>query len=111
MVAGFQIHSAVKEVFGVNHEYHVLYKSNNKNPEQITIVVNTLNNQISLLEEKKLVETEIEVDILTPVTPQPIEVTLSNLEKENIKILAQIGNIPEIPGYSEVKDLVTLEKD
>lgn len=33
------------------------------------------------------------------------------MEKENIKILAQIGNIPDVPGYTEVQDLITLEKD
>lgn len=107
----YEVKSAVKEVFGDNNEYHILFKQEGQSPEQVTIVVNTITNQVSIIEEKKLTDPEVEIDPLAPVVPEPETITLSNLEKENIKILSQIGNIPEVAGYTEITDLSSLEKD
>ena len=90
----YKIESVVKEEYGENAEYVILLKADEKSPQQISINVNKFKKSITLLENRTLVSEESEENvILNKGIPTPKEIILSPVEKQNVKLLSQLGVI------------------
>lgn len=77
-------------------------KSDKKAPIQITIAKDSTSKNIMIVEKKTITEEAIKTVIEESVeAPEIIEV--SEIEKENIKVLSKLGLVKDVKEYSEVK--------
>ena len=98
----YKIESIRKETIGHVEEYDVLLKSDKKAPIQITVAKDKTSNNVMILEKKTITEEAVKSVIEESVSePAPVEV--SDIEKENIKVLSKLGLVKDIKEYTEVK--------
>ena len=77
-------------------------KADNKAPIQVTIAKDHTNNNIMTLEKKTIAETT-QKSVIEGSVEDPALVEVSDIEKENIKVLSKLGLVKDIKEYSEVK--------
>lgn len=97
----YKIESIRKESFGHVQEYEILLKADKKAPIQVTIAKDEKNKNIVVLEKKKITEDEVQSVLDGSVVP-PATVEVSDIEKENIKVLSKLGLVKDIKEYNEV---------
>lgn len=73
-------------------------KTDEKAPVQVTIAKDNNNKNIMVLETKTITET-IRKDILEGSTEEPHVVEVSDIEKENIKVLSKLGLVKDIKEF------------
>lgn len=98
----FKIESVVKETYGSIDQYNILFKETNKAPVQVSIVNDKSTNEMILLETKKVKEPEPK-SVLDSAAPTPKTIDLTEIEKENIKVMSKLGTVKDIKEYKEVK--------
>lgn len=69
---------------------------------QITLAKDNVNKNIIVLENRKITE-KVEISILDCSVEAPVKLEVSEIEKENIKVLSKLGLVRDIKEYSEVK--------
>lgn len=79
-----------------------MLKADKKAPIQVTIAKDAKNKNIVVLEKKKITEDEVQ-SVLDGSSEPPATVEVSDIEKENIKVLSKLGLVKDIKEYSEVK--------
>lgn len=77
-------------------------KADKKPPIQVTIAKDTRNKNLVVLEKKKITEDEVKSAIEGSALP-PTKIVVSDIEKENIKVLSKLGLVKDIKEYTEVK--------
>lgn len=77
-------------------------KADKKPPIQVTIAKDTRNKNLVVLEKKKITEDEVKSAIEGSALP-PAKIVVSDIEKENIKVLSKLGLVKDIKEYTEVK--------
>lgn len=77
-------------------------KADMKPPIQVTIAKDTRNKNLVVLEKKKITEDEVKSAIEGSALP-PTKIVVSDIEKENIKVLSKLGLVKDIKEYTEVK--------
>lgn len=100
-VQGYTLESVRKSVIGQIEQYDMLYKSTDKAPIQISIANDNNNKNMLLLENKRITEPE-QRSVLDSAASQPQVVEISEVEKENIKVLSKLGLVKDVKEYKEV---------
>ena len=77
-------------------------KADKKAPVQVTIAKDSRNNNIMILDKKVITEESVK-SIIGGSVESPTKVEVSDIEKENIKVLSKLGLVKNIKEYSEVK--------
>ncbi len=100
-VKGYSLESVRKTVLGQIEQYDLLFKSSDHAPIQISVANDINSKNILLLETRRITEPEQRspLDTSSPL-PQPVEV--SDIEKENIKVLSKLGLVKDVKEYTEV---------
>lgn len=76
-------------------------KADKKVPIQVTVAKDSRNQNIMILEKKKITEEEAKSVIEGPVS-SPTKVEVSDIEKENIKVLSKLGLVKDIKEFKDV---------
>lgn len=98
----YEIQAIRKESFGTVEEYDILMKSDKKAPIQITVAKDVTSKNVMILEKKVITEEE-EKSVIEGPADKPVIVEVSEVEKENIKVLSKLGLVKDIKEYKEVK--------
>lgn len=77
-------------------------KADNKAPIQVTVAKDNTNKNIMVLEKKTITETT-QKSVIEDSVSDPVLVEVSDIEKENIKVLSKLGLVKNIKEFSEVK--------
>ena len=78
-------------------------KSENKAPIQVTVAKDSVSKNIMVLEKKQITIDEDEKSVIDSSAPRPVKVEVSDIEKENIKVLSKLGLVKDIKEFTEVK--------
>ena len=105
----YTLESVVKSVYGQIEQYDILYKSPDKAPIQISIANDNNNKNTILLENKKITEPE-QINVLDSNVNKSKQVEVSDIEKENIKVLSKLGLVKDVKEYAEVP-LTTIDQN
>ena len=97
----YEIVAIKKETFGHVQEYDILMKSEGKAPIQVTIAKDNTSKNIMVLEKKTITE-GVQKSVIETSTEEPTIVEVSEIEKENIKVLSKLGLVKDIKEYKEV---------
>jgi len=76
-------------------------KSEGKAPIQVTIAKDSTSQNIVVLEKKTITES-IQKNAIQPSTEEPTVVEVSEIEKENIKVLSKLGLVKDIKEYKDI---------
>jgi hypothetical protein len=98
----YKIEAIRKETFGSVEEYDILMKSDKKAPIQVTVAKDITSKNIMIL-EKKVITEEKEKSVIEGPADKPVTIEVSEVEKENIKVLSKLGLVKDIKEYKEVK--------
>lgn len=108
-IESYTLESVRKSVYGQIEQYDILYKSTDKAPIQLSIANDNNNKNLLLLETKKITEPE-QKSVLDSSAQQPQLIEISDIEKENIKVLSKLGLVKDVKEYKEVS-LTTIEQN
>jgi hypothetical protein len=108
-IQNYTLESVRKSVYGQIEQYDMLYKSTDKAPIQISIANDNNNKNMLILENKRITEPE-QRSVLDSSAAQPQVVEVSDIEKENIKVLSKLGLVKDVKEYNEVS-LTTIDQN
>jgi hypothetical protein len=100
-VENYTLGSVRKTVYGQIEQYDLLYKSDQRAPLQVSIANDNNNKNMLLLETKRISEPETR-SVLDSSAALPQAVEVSDIEKENIKVLSKLGLVKDVKEYNEV---------
>lgn len=69
----------------------------------MTVAKDSVSKNIMVLEKKQITISESEKSVIDSSVPRPKKVEVSDIEKENIKVLSKLGLVKDIKEYTEIK--------